>query len=189
MVNQAANRQQVKDNVSLSIQNAIIDSIAAELEPNDEIGFSFLQCDNLEIYHGPTKLTDFIDETDLADEDTDNFSKSANKSSKSNGPRKAHHIDGDVKHGEIIIIVKKGEKVLVKADEDNDTVISNIHLGEVIIRNVDTNLMLNIMARGHEIRDPVELNIVGQAYIRDLSGTIKAKQFKGIVLVKTVLSS
>ena len=186
VVNQAQNRQTLKDTVSLSIQNALIDTFAAEMEPNEELGFSFLEYDHLEIYHGPTKLTDFIDESDLADEDS---TKTGKNGKAAKGPKRAHHIDGDVKHGEIIVIVKRGEKVLVKADENNDTVISNIHLGEVIIRNVDTNLMLNISRHGDkETKDQVELNIVGQAYIRDLSGLIKAKQFKGIVLVKTELA-
>lgn len=191
VVAQAANRQQVKDNVSLSIQNALIDTLVAELEPNEEIGFSFLECENLEIYHGPTKLTDFIDESDLGDENSSSTKQSSGKSgSKRSDGKKAHHIEGDVKHGEIIVIVKRGQKVQVRADENNDTVISNIHLGEVIIRNVDTNLMLNISRSGlKETNDAVELNIVGQAYIKDLSGLIKAKQFKGIVLVKTEHSS
>jgi hypothetical protein len=177
---QAAKGQEV-DTVSLSIQNALIDTFAADMQPSDELGFAILEYEHLEIYHGPSKLTDFIDESDLTDE-----SSSVRKVK--GEPRHAHHIDGDVRHGEIIIIVRKGARVLVKADENNDTVISNIHLGEVIIRNVDTNLLLNISKNGTESKDPVEMSIVGQAYLKDLSGSLKVKQFKGIVLVKTDLA-
>jgi hypothetical protein len=193
VVNQAANRQEV-DTVSLSIQNALIDTFAADLEPSDDLGFAILEYEHLEIYHGPTKLTDFIDETNLTDDSASkqeadrNEAEAAASGRKVKGePKRAHHIDGDVKHGEIIVIVSRGEKVLVKADENNDTVISNIHVGEVIIRNVDTNLILNISKSGVE-RDPVEMSIVGQAYIRDLTGSLIVRQFKGIVLVKTNLA-
>ena len=74
-------------------------------------------------------------------------------------------------------------KVSVRADEQNDTVISNIKSGEIIIRNVDTNLALK-MNRASGATDSVEMNIVGQAYIKDLTGEIKAAQFKGIVIVR-----
>ena len=118
------------------------------------------------MYQGPIKLLDFIDEGDPS---------SSRKS-------KSIDMDDPTKHGEIIVIVKKGEKVTVKANEDNDTIISNIIHGELIIRHVDTNLILNI-AKG-AIKDAIDFNIVGQAYIRDLNGSIKVKQFKGIVVVK-----
>lgn len=79
--------------------------------------------------------------------------------------------------------MKKDQKVSVRADEQNDTVISNIKSGEIIIRNVDTNLALK-MNRASGATDQVEMNIVGQAYIKDLTGDIKAGQFKGIVIVR-----
>lgn len=74
----------------------------------------------------------------------------------------------------------------IRADENNDTVISNLFGAEIIIRNVDTNLVLN-MSRASGVTDSVELNIVGQAYIKDMTGEIKAKQFMGIVVVKNDL--
>ena len=94
--------------------------------------------------------------------------------------------DDSIKHGEIIIRCHRGQKVHVKADENNDTLISNIEYGEIIIRNVDTNLVLTV-AKGNKVLDPVEFCVVGQAYIKDLTGSIKAIQFKGIVVVKTDL--
>ena len=79
--------------------------------------------------------------------------------------------------------VRNDQKVSVRADEQNDTVISNIKSGEIIIRNVDTNLVLKMM-RASGVTDSVEMNIVGQAYIKDLTGEITAQQFKGIVVIK-----
>lgn len=168
VANQAQKRQEVKEDVSMTIQHAIKDIINSEFRPDEESGFSFLEYKSVEMYHGPIKLIDFIDE----------------ESDEPKSPKKSKPIDIDdpIKHGEIIVIVKKGDKVVVKANEENDTIISNIVHGELIIRHVDTNLILNI-ARGN-IKDAIDFNIVGQAYIRDLSGTIKVKQFKGIVIVR-----
>lgn len=170
VINQASKRQAVKEDVSLSIQHAIKDVISQELQPDEESGFSFTEYDHLEIYQGPTKLLNFIDEE-----------------AATNGSANASATDGSIRHGEIIIKVRQGEKVLIKADENNDTVISNIVSGEIIIRNVDTNLVLNVARNGAHINDSVELSIVGQAYIKDLTGTMKAEQFKGIVVVKNDL--
>ncbi len=89
-------------------------------------------------------------------------------------------------HGEIIIRVAAGHKVEVKADTNHDTIISNIDKGELIIRNVDTNLVLNLSKSG-QTNNHIDLAIVGQAYIRDLSGNIKAEQFQGIVVIKNDL--
>ena len=89
-------------------------------------------------------------------------------------------------HGEIIIRVQKGHKVTVEADSNHDTIISNVDQGEIIIRNVDTNLVLNLSKNGKS-NDHIDLSIVGQAYIRDLSGNIKAEQFQGIVVIKNDL--
>jgi len=89
-------------------------------------------------------------------------------------------------HGEIILRVTKGHRVEVVADSNNDTIISNIDKGEIIIRNVDTKLVLNLSKTG-KTNDHIDLSIVGQAYIRDLSGNIKAEQFQGIVVVKNDL--
>lgn len=92
------------------------------------------------------------------------------------------------RHGEIIIKVPKDNKVRVKATDSADTIVSNIHNGEVIIRNIDTNLVLSVChGRSEEISDGdfVEMTILGQAYIKDLSGVLKVNQFKGIIVIKT----
>jgi hypothetical protein len=180
VIGQASRRQQVRDDVSLSIQNAIKDVISQELQPNEESGFSFTEYDHLEIYQGPTRLL-------LLDEETEAAEKSGSGGGNKDAP---HGIDSESRlHGEIIIKVRQGEKVQVKADENQDTVISNIVSGEIIIRNVDTNLVLNVAKKGSQshVNDHVELSIVGQAYIKDLTGTMKAEQFKGIVVVKNDL--
>lgn len=186
VANQASKHQKVKEDVSLSIQNAIKDLLAADLQPDEESGFSFVEYEPLEMYQGPTKLIDFIEEEIVEDEvfeDDESAAAGNTRLAKPGQTRKVKtKIDDSTKHGEIIIIVHQGQKVNVRADDDNDTVISNIIHGELIIRNVDTNLILNI-SKG-EFNNSVELNIVGQAYIKDLSGTIKVKQFKGIVVIK-----
>ena len=160
VMSNASNRQQVKDNVASSIQSAMQEVIASQMEPDEESGFDFLEYDHLEIYKGPSKLMKIC------------------------GTGKNDTTEN--KHGEIIIRVTQGHKVSVHADEKSDTVITNIDAGEIIIRNVDTNLVLNLSKSGRS-NDHIDLNIVGQAYIRDLSGTIKAEQFKGIVVIKNDL--
>ena len=183
VINQASNRQQVTENVSLSISNAIKDIVLHEMEECPEIGFSFVEYEHLEIYQGPTRLIDFIeDSSNSAQSDTAN-SKQAISSDK----KTATNIkDETEKHGEIIIRVRKGEKVTVRADEiTNDTIISHIVAGEIIIRNVDTNLLLKIEKGGFS--DTIELNIVGQAYLKDVHGSITCKKFRGIVIVKNDL--
>ncbi len=184
VIKQASNRQEVKEDVSYSIHHAIMDVINTELEPDEESGFSFLEYENLEIYQGPTKLLNLDDIPEYPDNQSKSISK--NSSTVNNEKKSAKNIEHEdtEKHGEIIIRVLKGDRVTVKADEDNDTVISNLNRAEIIIRNVDTNLLMSV---NKDLSSFVEMSIVGQAYIRDLSGVIKAKKFRGIVLVRTDL--
>lgn len=56
VIGQASRHQSVKEDVSISIQNAIKDVIANDLQPDEESGFSFTEYNHLEIYQGPTKL-------------------------------------------------------------------------------------------------------------------------------------
>lgn len=183
VINQASNRQQVTENVSLSISNAIKDILLHEMEECPEIGFSFVEYEHLEIYQGPTRLIDFIEDSPNDNESDSNKKQNISKDSK----KTATNIkDETEKHGEIIIRVRKGEKVDVRADDQtNDTIISHIIAGEIIIRNVDTNLLLKIEKGGFS--DTIELNIVGQAYLKDVHGSITCKKFRGIVIVKNDL--
>ena len=87
VIGQASRHQAVKDDVSISIQNAIKDVIAKDLQPDEESGFSFTEYNHLEIYQGPTKLLNLPE--DNADE--------ANSTS-NNNDRMAH--------GEIIVKVR-----------------------------------------------------------------------------------
>ena len=179
VIKQAANRQQVVDNVTYCISNVFKDILLNELKENKEIGFSFLEYDHIEIYQGPTRLFNFVEDEGIAESADKTIVNEPNKKS-------THHVPEESdKHGEIIIRVHKDKKVDVRADQENDTVISNISAGEIIIRNVDTNLLLN-MSRGG-FTDTIELSIVGQAYLKDVYGSIKCRQFKGIVVVKNDL--
>jgi hypothetical protein len=130
------------------------------MEPDEDSGYSFLEYDNLQIYQGPCQLMHAISATE------------------------ASNSDSAMKHGEIIIRVTKGQNIAVRADENTDTIISNVSKAEVIIRNVDTNLLLNI---GDNFNSAVELSVVGQAYFKDISGSFKAKQFRGIVVIRSDL--
>jgi hypothetical protein len=185
VIKQASNRQEVKEDVSYSIHHAIKDVLNSELEPDEESGFSFLEYENLEIYQGPTKLLN-LDDIPEYDNNGNEIGHKGRSTTISSDKKSAstHQLEDHEKHGEIIIRVLKGDKVTVRADEDNDTVISNINKGEIIIRNVDTNLLMSV---NKDLTSFVEMSIVGQAYIRDLSGVIKAKKFRGIVLVRTDL--
>lgn len=64
VIGQASRHQAVKDDVSMSLQHAIKDAILADLQPDEESGFSFTEYDALEIYQGPTRLIDLPDEQD-----------------------------------------------------------------------------------------------------------------------------
>ena len=85
VIGQASRHQAVKDDVSMSLQHAIKDAILADLQPDEESGFSFTEYDALEIYQGPTKLMNLEDES----------APDADKKS-SNSPHE---------HGEIIVKV------------------------------------------------------------------------------------
>lgn len=159
VMDNASKGKEVKQNVSATIQSAIQDIISSQMEPLEGQGFDFLEYDHLEIYQGPSKLMKM-----------------------GNGK---NNTEANL-HGEIIIRVKAGHRVEVRADDNHDTIISNIDAGELIIRNVDTNLVLNLSKSGMN-NNHIDLSIVGQAYIRDLSGNIKAEQFQGIVVIKNDL--
>lgn len=54
-MNNASKGKEVKQNVSSTIQSAIRELIASEMEPNEETGFDYLEYDHLEIYKGKYK--------------------------------------------------------------------------------------------------------------------------------------
>lgn len=101
VIGQASRHQAVKDDVSISIQNAIKDVIAKDLQPDEESGFSFTEYNHLEIYQGPTKLLTLPDETtstDAAAADGDKANANANNNDSTSR--------GQLAHGEIIVKVK-----------------------------------------------------------------------------------
>jgi hypothetical protein len=186
-IDQAAHGEQVKEAVSTSLQHAMKDVItnvlANEFELNYDTGYGVIQYDNLEVYKGPTRLLDILDDVSDDEPDQNQSFKLGKATNLKRGSEKA-----SLKHGEIIINVPKGHKVAVKATAENDTVITNIFDGEVIIRNVDTDLMLSILHDDFatlKSGEFVEMSIVGQAYMKDLTGILKINQFKGIIVIKT----
>ena len=184
-IKQASNREELKESVSVSLQHAIQDvvhTIQDEFKQDEVSGFGFTEYENLEVYLGPTRLLDYTAE----------IPESENSETENSGQRKLGKKSGDgsIKHGEIIVKVPKGHKVHVRATENDDTIVSNIFNGEVIIRNIDTNLILSICHNNSEDisdGDFVEMSILGQAYIRELHGVIKVNQFKGIIVIKSEL--
>lgn len=178
-IKQASNREELKESVSISLQHAIQDvvhTIKDEFKQDIESGFGFAEYENLEVYLGPTRLLDY----------SANIPESENNEKEENTANK--NKSGSINHGEIIVKVPKGHKVSVKVTENDDTIVSNIFNGEVIIRNIDTNLILSICHNNFEEvsdGDFVEMSILGQAYIKELHGVIKVNQFKGIIVIKS----
>ncbi len=186
-IEQASHGEQLRDAVSTSLQHAVkdaIDSILAnEFEANEDTGYGVIQYENLEVYKGPTRLLDILD--DVSSENTDLSNSTLGQVS---SIQKQNADEASLKHGEIIINVPKGHKVDVKATAEYDTIIKNIFDGEVIIRNVDTDLVLSILHDNFATLrhgEFVEMSIVGQAYMKDLTGILKINQFKGIIVIKT----
>lgn len=164
-----------------NLQNAIKDLVQHEFEHDHESGFGVINCDNMSLYRGPMKFLGTIPEK--PEEEESDFWVQERKRMLA---EESWNTDSEF-HGEIIVKVPKGHTITVKANEEHDTIISNIIGGEVVIRNVDTSLVLNMvkLRNNERIDEYVEMNIFGQAYIRDLTGNIKVRQFKGIVVIKT----
>ncbi len=57
VMNNASRGKDIKQNVASTIQSAIAELIATEMEPNAESGFDFLEYDHLEIYKGKSERT------------------------------------------------------------------------------------------------------------------------------------
>ena len=85
-------------------------------------------------------------------------------------------------YGEILIhnAARSAQPVIVREDNGN-TRIANID-GDVIVRNVMTDVLLT----NDETRNQLSMNIVGQAFLKGVQGTLVVSNFKGIIVVKTV---
>ncbi len=91
-------------------------------------------------------------------------------------------IDVSNHYGEIIIHnYRTSQQSVVVREENGNTRVGNID-GDVIIRNVVSDVLL----KNEKTNLQLSMNIVGQAFLRGVQGTIIASKFKGIIVVKNV---
>ena len=81
----------------------------------------------------------------------------------------------------IIIVTQHEQQPVIVREENGNTRIGNID-GDVIIRNVVTDVLLT----NEETHNQLSMNIVGQAFLKGVQGTLIASKFKGIIVVKNV---
>ena len=85
-------------------------------------------------------------------------------------------------YGEIIIHnYRTSQQSVIVREENGNTNVENIH-GDIIIRNVVSDVLLKNEQTHHQL----SMNIVGQAFLKDVQGTLIASKFKGIIVVKNV---
>lgn len=131
------------------------------LTVNEQDGFDALSLANdLQLYRGPKQM--MLNE--LEGEET---------------------VDVSKHYGEIIIHNYRHAQqtlgsVIVK-EENGNTRVGNID-GDIIIRNVVSDVLLI----NEHTRHQLSMNIVGQAFLKGVQGTLIASKFKGIIVVKTV---
>jgi hypothetical protein len=155
----AAGHQAIEEPVNKSLNEVIKELFRDEtLVPNEQHGFDTLALNNdLQLYRGPKQL--MLNEIEN-DETTD----------------LSEH------YGEIIIhnYPTSKQSVIVR-EENGNTRVTNID-GDIIIRNVVSDVVLKNEKAHHQL----SMNIVGQAFLKGVQGTLLASKFKGIIVVKSV---
>ncbi|UJR13707.1 hypothetical protein I4U23_000718 [Adineta vaga] len=158
----AAGHQTVEDPVNLSLNDVIRKLFRDEnLVPNEQYGFDTLALsEDLQLFHGPKQM--MLQE--LNENKTTEFLK---------------------QDGEIIIHnyrqTSREQQPVIVREENGNTRIGNID-GDVIVRNVITDVLLT----NEDKRNQLSMNIVGQAFLKRVQGTLIASKFKGIIVVKNV---
>ena len=158
----AAGHQTLDDPMNISLNEVIKEIFHDEkLVPNEQYGFDTLALSNdLQLFRGPKQM--MLQELDI---------KETSESSKEHGEIIIHNY----RHGE-----REQQPVIVR-EESGNTRIGNID-GDVIVRNVVTDVLLT----NEETRNQLSMNIVGQAFLKGVQGTLIASKFKGIIVVKNV---
>ena len=131
------------------------------LVPSEEYGFDTLSLsDELQLYRGPKQMMLKgleVDET----------------------------VDISKHDGEILIdnygSAQQGHPPVIVREENGNTRVANID-GDIIIRNVVSDVILV----NDQTRHQLGMNIVGQAFLKGVQGTLTASKFKGIIVVKNV---
>ncbi len=128
------------------------------LVPNEEYGFDTLALNNdLQVYRGPKQM--MLKELEI--DETINSSKN---------------------YGEIIIHnYRTSQQSVIVREENGNTRVANID-GDIIIRNVVSDVLLKNEQTNHQL----SMNIVGQAFLKGVQGSLIASKFKGIIVVKNV---
>lgn len=128
------------------------------LIPSEEYGFDTLALNNgLQVYRGPKQM--LIKELEV--DETVDLSKH---------------------YGEIIIHnYRTSQQSVVVREENGNTRVNNID-GDIIIRNVVSDVILKNEQTHHQL----SMNIVGQAFLKGVQGSLIASKFKGIIVVKNV---
>jgi hypothetical protein len=158
----AAGHQAIEGPVNLSLNEVIKEAFRDEkLMPNEQFGFDTLALSNdLQLYRGPKQL--MLQE--LQGNET---------------------VDVSKHHGEIIIhnyrTSQHDHPAVIVREENGNTRVANID-GDIIIRNVVSDVSLN----NENTRHQLGMNIVGQAFLKGVQGTLIASKFKGIIVVKNV---
>lgn len=158
----AAGHQAIEEPVNLSLNEVIREVFRDEkLLPSEKFGFDTLELSNeLQVYRGPKQMM----LKDLEVDETADLSKH---------------------HGEIIIhnyrTGEQGRPAVIVREENGNTRVSNID-GDIIIRNVVSDVTLT----NEQTRHQLSMNIVGQAFLKGVQGTLLASKFKGIIVVKNV---
>ncbi len=144
-------------NISL---NEVIKEVFRDetLVPNEKYGFDTLELNNdLQVYRGPKQM--MLKELEINET-----------------------IDLSKHYGEIIIHnYRKSQQSVIVREENGNTRVENID-GDIIIRNVCSDVILKNEQTHHQLT----MNIVGQAFLKGVQGTLLASKFKGIIVVKNV---
>ncbi|CAF0875371.1 unnamed protein product [Rotaria sordida] len=155
----AAGHQTLEEPVNKSLTEVIKEVFRDEaLVPSEQYGFDTLALhDDLLLYRGPKQM--MLKELEV--DETSDLSKH---------------------YGEIIIHNYRTRKQSVIVREENgNTRVENID-GDIIIRNVVSDVLLKNEQTHHQL----SMNIVGQAFLKGVQGTLVASKFKGIIVVKNV---
>ncbi|CAF0751621.1 unnamed protein product [Adineta ricciae] len=155
----AAGHQVVEEPINKSLNEVIKEVFRDDtLVPSEKYGFETLALNNdLQLYRGPKQM--MLKELEV-DETTDS----------------SKH------YGEIIIHnYRTAHQSVVVREENGNTSVTHID-GDVIIRNVVSDVIL----KNEQTHLQLSMNIVGQAFLKGVQGSLIASKFRGIIVVKNV---
>lgn len=155
----AAGHQTIDEPINESL-NEVIKEVFHDknLVPNEEYGFDTLALnDDLQLYRGPKQM--MLQELEV--NETSDLSK----------------YEGEI----IIHNYRTAQQSVLVREENGNTHVAHID-GDIIIRNVVSDVILKNDRTHHQL----SMNIVGQAFLKGVQGSLIASKFKGIIVVKNV---